>query len=104
MLLMSFVLCIASVLITTFKRQWAHKYIWLPQVGILLSVLLFVASLVLPFFMINMKVAIVVSTTIGLIVIVYLMLTILTFVDRIFKYRTPLSSVWWSRRERQGYI
>jgi len=69
MLLMSFALCIVSVLIT-FKRQWACKYTWLPQVGIHLSVFLFLASLMIPFFMINKKVAIAISVaTVGLVVV-----------------------------------
>lgn len=90
MLLMSFSLCIASVLIT-FKQQRPRKYTWLPQVGIHLSVFLFLVGLMIPIFMINKKVAIVVSVTVGLVVVVYVIQTTLAFLDRNVIYRTPSS-------------
>jgi hypothetical protein len=92
MLLMSFSLCIASVLII-FKQQRPRKYTWLPQVGVHLSVFLFLAGLMIPIFMINKKVAILVSLTIGLVVVVYVIQTMLAFIDRNVIYRTPSSGV-----------
>jgi hypothetical protein len=67
-----------------------------------LSVFLFLVGLVIFFFTIHKIVATVVSIAVGLFGLVYLILTILTCIDRSCPYRTPLSDVWWSRRERLG--
>lgn len=92
MLLMSFSLCIASVLII-FKQERPRKYTWLPQVGIHLSVFLFLTGLMIPIFMINKKVAIAVSVTIGLVVAMYVVQTVLAFIDRNVIFRTPSSGI-----------
>jgi hypothetical protein len=68
-----------------------------------LSVFLFLAGLVIFFFMINKIVATVVSIIVGLFGAVYFTLTILACIDRSFPYHTPLSDVWWSQRERLGH-
>ena len=68
-----------------------------------LSVFLFLIGLVMFFFTINKIVATVVSITVGLFGVVYLTLSVLACIDRSCPYRTPLSHVWWSQRERLGY-
>ena len=59
-----------------------------------LSVFLFLAGLVIFFFTIHKIVAMVVSVAVGLFVVVYLTLTVLSCIDRSYPYRTPLSDVW----------
>ena len=66
-----------------------------------LSVFLFLVGLVIFFFTIYKIVATVVSVAVGLFAVVYLTLTVLACIDRSCPYRTPLSNVWWSHRERQ---
>ena len=68
-----------------------------------LSVFLFLIGLVIFFFTINKIVAIAVSIAVGLFGVVYFTLSILACIDRSCPYRTPLSHVWWSRRERLGH-
>ena len=68
-----------------------------------LSVFLFLIGLVIFFFMINKIVATVVSIAVGLFGVVYFTLSILACIDRSCPYRTPLSHVWWSQRERIGH-
>ena len=97
--LMSLVLSITSALFATLEQQWTNQYVRLPKVTVTvtllhLSVFLFLVGLVIFFFTIYRTVAIVVSFTVGLFVMVYLMLTILACLDRNSPYRTPLSSVW----------
>jgi hypothetical protein len=65
-----------------------------------LSVFLFLVGLAIFLFMVHKLVATAVSIVIGLFGVVYLMLTILACIDRSCPYHTPLSDVWWSRRER----
>jgi len=106
MWLMSLVLSIASALFATLNQQWVQKHNQLAQISMTvillhLSVFLFLAGIVIFLFTVYKTVAIAVSITVGLFVIVYLTLTILACVDRNFPYRTPLSSVWRSRRERR---
>jgi hypothetical protein len=106
---MSLVLSIASALFATSKQRWINKYTRLPQVAMTIallhiSVFMFLVGLVIFFFTVYKTVAIVVSTTVGLFVVAYSMLTILACLDRNCPYRTPISSVWWSsKRERLGY-
>ena len=63
------------------------------------SVFLFLVGLVIFFFTINKIVVAVVSITVGLFGVVYITLSILACIDHSCPYHTPLSSVWWSRRE-----
>ena len=67
-----------------------------------LSVFLFLVGLVIFFFTINKIVATVVSIVVGLFGVVYFTLSIVACIDRSCPYRTPLSHVWWSQRERLG--
>ena len=80
MWLLSLVLCIASALLATLKQQRAHGYIRLPQVAMTVllhfSIFLFLVGLVIYFFTIYKTVAIVVSITVRLFVMIYLTLTI----------------------------
>jgi hypothetical protein len=103
MWLMSLVLSIASALFATLRQQWAPKCNRLPQVAMAvtlhLSLFLFLTGLVIFFFVVYKTVAIVVSITVGLFVMLYLTLTMLAFVDFNFPYRTPLSGMQWSRRD-----
>jgi len=74
---MSLVLGIASAMFATLKPRWALKFIGLPQVAMTVAVLhisvfLFLGGLVLFFFMIYKTVAIVISVTVSLFLIVYL--------------------------------
>ena len=109
MWVMSLVLGIASAMFATLKQRWALKSIGLPQVAMTvailhLSVFFFLGGLVLFFFMIYKTVAIVISVTVGIFVIVYLTLTVLACLNRNCVYHTPLSDVWWpTNRERPGY-
>jgi len=107
MWLISLILSIASALFATLNQQWAQKHNQLAQIAMTVtllhfSVLLFLAGLVIFFFTVYKTVAIFVSITVGLFVVVYLALAILACVDRNFPYRTPLSSMWWFMRERRG--
>jgi hypothetical protein len=68
-----------------------------------LSVFLFLVGLVTFFFTINKIVAVVVSVAVGLFGVVYFTLSILACIDYSCPYRTPLSDVWWSQRERLGH-
>lgn len=103
MWLMSLVLSIASALFATLRQQRTPKCNRLPQVAMTvtlhLSLFLFLTGLVTFFFVVYKTVAIVVSITVGLFVILYLTLTMLAFVDCNLPYRTPLSGVRWSRRD-----
>lgn len=63
-----------------------------------LSVFLFLVGLVIFFFTIHKIVAIVVSISVGLFEVVYLMLTLIACIDHSCPYHTPLSDVWWSQR------
>ena len=65
-----------------------------------LSVFLFLIGLVIFFFMTNKIVATAVSIVVGLFGVVYFTLSILACIDRFCPYRTPLSHMWWSQRER----
>ena len=105
MWLMSLVLGIASAMFAISKPRWALKSTQVAMtVGLLhLSVFLFLGGLVLFFFTIYKTVAIVISVTVGLFVIVYLTLTILACLRRNCAYHTSLSDVWLSNGERQGY-
>jgi Family of unknown function (DUF6535) len=67
------------------------------------SVFLFLVGLVTFFFTINKIVATVVSIAVGVFGVVYFTLSILACIDRSCPYRTPLSDVWWSQRERLGH-
>lgn len=99
MWLMSLVLGIASAMFATLKPRWALKFIGLPQVAMTvallhISVFLFLGGLVLFFFMIYKTVAIVISVTVSLFLIVYLTLTVLACLHCNCAYHTPLSDVW----------
>ena len=80
--LLSLVLCIVSALLATLEQQRAHGHIRLPRVAmatlllIYLSVFLFLVGLVIFFFTIYKTVAIVVSITVGVFVMMYLTLTV----------------------------
>ena len=132
MWLISLVLNIVSALFATLALQWTRRYTQVPRAprgrlhshsillfGILtydmdytvsttimllhLSVFLFLVGLVIFFFTINKIVATVVSIAVGLFGVVYFTLSILACIDHSCPYRTPLSDVWWSRRERGGH-
>jgi len=59
------------------------------------SVFLFFAGLVILFFSINKKVAIVISVSVGIFVAAYFVLTILPYIEHNCPYRTPMSNIWW---------
>jgi hypothetical protein len=87
MWVMSLVLGIASAMFATLKQRWAFKFIGLPQVAMTvallhLAVFFFLGGLVLFFFTIYKTVAIVISVTVGLFVVVYLTLTVLACFHR----------------------
>ena len=129
MWLISLVLNIITALFATLTLQWARRYTQAPRaprdhvhnspflflntltydmdraflmtiILLHLSVFLFLVGLVIFFFTINKIVATVVLIAVGLFGVVYFTLSILACIDRSCPYRTPLSDVWWSRRER----
>jgi hypothetical protein len=60
-----------------------------------LSVFLFFAGLVILFFSIHKAVAIIVSISVGIFVVAYVVLTALPYLRHNCPYRTPMSNVWW---------
>jgi hypothetical protein len=68
------------------------------------AVFLFLAGLAIFFLTIYTPLGIVVTATVGLVGTVYLALTALTYFDRNWPYRTPLSSVWWSQSQQGGPV
>ena len=78
----------------------AHKYgiknaVELTPMLLHLSIFLFFAGLVMFFFIVYKTIAIVLTISLGLFGVVYLVLTILPCIDNRCPYRTPLSNVWW---------
>ena len=59
------------------------------------SVFLFFAGLVILFYSINKAVAIVISVSVGIFVVAYVVLTILPYIEHSCPYRTPMSNIWW---------
>ena len=105
MWLMSLVLNIVSALFATLALQWSRRFVStlgravaVTVILLHLSVFLFLVGLVIFFFTIHTIVATVTSVAVGLFVVVYLTLTVLSCNDRSYPYPTPLSDVWRSRR------
>jgi hypothetical protein len=60
-----------------------------------ISVFLFFAGLVILFYTIHKAVAIIVSISVGIFVVAYVMVTIFPYIYHNCPYRTPMSNIWW---------
>ena len=95
-----------SLLFPRVLKYGVHHAVAMTVLLLHFSVFLFLVGLVIFFFTIHKTVAGVVSITVGLFGVLYLILTIVACLDHNFPYRTPLSGAWWSwwsQREQLGY-